>query len=179
MWKLGFDTIGGDWPPVPAVGRGEGKTLEVKLETILGNDKTLRQGQIRARVKAKRGVSVSEIDVRSVVKERHLKLWPPWKSISFWDWRPITPVSIEKLTDAHAEHFREELGSNDYPTERFSGVGKVLRYPNPKNVVGWGFFLVAFEYPSPRIVERLSRILWPNTRWREGVFSEGNDCSCA
>ena len=145
MWELGFDTIEGEWPPAPAIRRGQQQTLEVNLTGMLGSDKLMRLGYIHSRVKATRGVSVSEIDVRFVNKKRRLKLWPPWESISLWQWIPEDTISIRKLTDAHYERFIDFLSYDDRPIERFSGVGKVFRYPNPKALLAGDSFWLSLE----------------------------------
>jgi hypothetical protein len=41
MWQLGFDKIVGDWPPTPAVGRGEEKQFERTLNTRSGDSALL------------------------------------------------------------------------------------------------------------------------------------------
>ena len=115
----------------------------------MGGDESLRLGYIRGRVKARRGVSVSEIDVRFVIREWHLGLWPPWKGIRLWSWKPVETVSITKLTDAHADKYFAHY-SDDYPNERHSGVGKVLRYSNPKVMLAGDSFWLLLDIQTRR-----------------------------
>jgi hypothetical protein len=135
MWNLGFDTLGGEWPPAPAINRGLEKTLKAELNTKLG-DTSIWIGQFPIRVKANSGILVSEIDIRFVTKEKRSK------------WNPNNPVSVKEIIDAHAETYFDYF-SDDYPKERDDFVGgKVLRYTNPKGMLAGDSFWLRLEIQS-------------------------------
>jgi hypothetical protein len=135
MWQLGFDKMDNpenwNWPPAPAIERGEESEIDIELR---------QQGRtfgalIPVRVKARHGVSVSDIDMRFVGKEGCFGVWPPWRDIRLWKWNPLCPIHIEKVRDAFAERFLDSA-SDDYPEPRDNYVGGIaLSYSNPKRLL--------------------------------------------
>ena len=103
---------------------------------------------IYVRIRARHGISLSELDIRLVHRCWGLRQWRPWRPIDLWWWdnAPQTTVAIRDVVDAHTSRYQTVESP---PVMDADGVGgKRLIYGRPKTLLARDAMWLKLEVES-------------------------------